>query len=228
VPERTAQPVEARHGWRAVAIELGVVVFGVLIALGAQQAVESWRTRSDIADFRAALRTELADAVAAYQARVAQSACLGARLDQLERWQQRWRDGVGGPLIGSIGRPLAFRTGSSVWRTGAASTATRMALKERLDWAAAYDSIAHYEALGEREVATWQAMFAFDGATRLSPGEVNTLRGLILSARSTDRSIQLNMGKVNNLAAALGARPMPYRRARGTRGDLCAPLRMPR
>jgi hypothetical protein len=36
------------HGWRALAGEVGIIVVGVLIALGAEQAVEAWHWREKV------------------------------------------------------------------------------------------------------------------------------------------------------------------------------------
>jgi hypothetical protein len=50
---------EPLHGWRAFAGEVGIIVVGVLIALGAEQVVQSFTWHRDVRDFRAAVDTEL-------------------------------------------------------------------------------------------------------------------------------------------------------------------------
>ena len=47
------------HGWHAVTWELLIVTLGVLIALGAQQLIETANWRRDVADFRASVRAEM-------------------------------------------------------------------------------------------------------------------------------------------------------------------------
>lgn len=49
------------HGWRAFVGEVGIIVRGVLIALGAGQVVEAIHERTELWDLRSALRAELAD-----------------------------------------------------------------------------------------------------------------------------------------------------------------------
>ncbi|TRW17647.1 hypothetical protein [Glacieibacterium frigidum] len=212
------------RGWAAFLSELAIVVFGVFIALGAQQLVDTWRANSEVREFRAALKLELAESLGAYQSRVAQSKCVNQRLDQLERWQRDWRDGKGARIDGTIGRPFAYALSTSVWRTGATSIAVRMPLEERLYYSGIYDSLENYDALRYREVATWQALFAFDGVVQLSQPEINTLRGLILSARSTDRSMQMNLPGLLRAAARVGVRPGVDEEAAPL--DLCRPLRV--
>lgn len=194
-------------GMRSFLIELLIVVLGVLIALGAQQAVEGWNTRREVAAFRVSVDRELATSLAIYHFRVAQGPCLRRRLDQLEAWQRDWRDGDGAAWNGAIGRPLAANPNIAVWATGAGDTAAQMPLDIRLAYADLYDSLESYRTLNLREISAWYELFAYDGATRLSPEEVNRLRGLILSARWTDRSITLNFPGILERAAALGIKP---------------------
>ncbi|HWC55911.1 MAG TPA: hypothetical protein VG434_02960, partial [Sphingomicrobium sp.] len=47
------------HGWREFAGEVGIIVVGVLIALGAEQVVEEWRWHRQVGEANLAFRTEL-------------------------------------------------------------------------------------------------------------------------------------------------------------------------
>ena len=47
--------------WRELLGEIGIIVIGVLIALGAEQAIEAIHERSEAAQLRSALKAELAD-----------------------------------------------------------------------------------------------------------------------------------------------------------------------
>ena len=48
------------HGWREFAGEVAIIVLGVLIALGAEQLLESWRWQVRAQDARERLRAESA------------------------------------------------------------------------------------------------------------------------------------------------------------------------
>ena len=73
------------HGWRAFAGEVGIIVAGVLIALTAEQAVESWHWRAEAAQARTALREEVGqDNLPQAYTRLATAPCLSAKLDQLD------------------------------------------------------------------------------------------------------------------------------------------------
>jgi len=213
------------NGWAGFLTELAIVVLGVLIALGAQQLIDNWQGKRDVAAFRSAVDTELAQNMRAYQKRIEQSACVASRLDQLEAWHREWQDGSGPTLTSTIGRPLAFSLNFDVWQTGSAMIVGRMPLKPRLAYAGLYSSLETYDMLRFREVAVWQTMYAYDGAVRLSGPEVNSLRGLILSARTIDRSMRINLPGLIEEAAKLGIDPSRFEGDVPMDTGLCGPLK---
>lgn len=74
------------HGWRQFVGEVGIIVLGVLIALGAEQAVETIHQRSEVDQLRQSLRAELADARARWENMRAADRCASKRLNELDRW----------------------------------------------------------------------------------------------------------------------------------------------
>ena len=71
------------HGWRAFAGEVGIIVIGVLIALAAQQAVETWRWQQDVERTREDLDDQILYNVALGAERIAVNRCLRERLQLL-------------------------------------------------------------------------------------------------------------------------------------------------
>jgi hypothetical protein len=73
------------HGWRVLAGEIGIIVVGVLIALGAQQFVEDLHQRAELRDAEAAMTSELRDddLPQAYT-RAAITRCYADQLDSIE------------------------------------------------------------------------------------------------------------------------------------------------
>lgn len=71
------------HGWRAFAGEVGIIVLGVLIALGLGQIVEQWQWRQEVGTTRQALASELVDAANQGAARIAVEDCLRDRIGEL-------------------------------------------------------------------------------------------------------------------------------------------------
>ena len=71
------------NGWNAVVWELAIVVIGVLIALGAQQAVEARRWNDEVRLTEDALTIEIADSVLHASERQMVNRCLTDRLTHL-------------------------------------------------------------------------------------------------------------------------------------------------
>ncbi len=71
------------HGWRAFVGEVGIIVLGVLIALGFGQIVQEWQWHDDVRTTRQALANELANAANQAAMRVAVEDCLRDRIGEL-------------------------------------------------------------------------------------------------------------------------------------------------
>jgi hypothetical protein len=77
------------HGWRAFVGEVGIIVVGVLIALGAEQLVELVHQRNEAAEANDIIRGELAFNVGRLQSRSQIRSCIDARLLEIERLLDR-------------------------------------------------------------------------------------------------------------------------------------------
>ena len=111
------------NGWNAVAWELIVVVLGVLIALGAQEAVENIRWRDEVRLAEEALTIEIAESVLHASERQMVNRCLSDRLTHLIG-KVRSNDGPwsGDPLLlarrstaVTVATPAAYRTPNRPW-----------------------------------------------------------------------------------------------------------------
>ncbi|HEX3423489.1 MAG TPA: hypothetical protein VHS33_08840 [Sphingomicrobium sp.] len=71
------------HGWRQFAGEVGIIVLGVLIALGFGQIVELWQWHQNVATARQEMANELAGAAEQGAERVAIEDCLRDRIGKL-------------------------------------------------------------------------------------------------------------------------------------------------
>jgi hypothetical protein len=74
---------KAIHGWREFAKEVGIIVLGVLIALGFEQVVQMWHWRHDARETREALTSELEYSALWADERIAVQKCLRDRITQL-------------------------------------------------------------------------------------------------------------------------------------------------
>ena len=139
------------HGWREFGGEVGVIVLGVLIALGAQQVVEAIHDREAVAQLRSALRAELADDRARWEDMRASDPCTRQRLDALDHWADT------APAHARLGRAyrlMLWNMHSSSWDIAKASpAAAQIPLEERLTYADLYAGIDNWrEYLAEERV----------------------------------------------------------------------------
>jgi hypothetical protein len=127
------------RGWREFLGEVGIIVLGVLIALGAQQVVEGINEREAVAQLRTALRAELADDRGRWENMRASDRCTLQRLHALDRWAAT---APAGARIERAYRLLLWNMHSSAWDIAKTSPATvHIPLDERLTYADLYAAI---------------------------------------------------------------------------------------
>jgi hypothetical protein len=71
------------HGWREFVGEVGIIVLGVLIALGFEQLVDQWRWHREVESTRQAIANELVDAANQGAMRISVEDCLRDRIGEL-------------------------------------------------------------------------------------------------------------------------------------------------
>jgi hypothetical protein len=141
------------HGWREFAGEVGIIVIGVLIALAAEQAVETIRARSQVDQLRGALNGELADDRARWEEMRSEDPCTLHRLDLIEQWVATApRDA----RVSNAFNPQLWNMHSSAWDLAKTSSVTeRVPLHDRLTYASLYSAVDNWRDLlmQERENA---------------------------------------------------------------------------
>jgi hypothetical protein len=142
------------HGWRAFAGEVGVIVLGVLIALGAQQLAESlaWRQKVDAAV--ADMNNELGsgDGPEAYE-RLALHDCVATHLNGARAAVEKGDRSGSRKLIDRFWMPN--RTWDSLARDAAnsADVAPHMPHERMLQYRIAYEMVPDMQRLAEKELA---------------------------------------------------------------------------
>ena len=154
------------HGWREFVGEVGIIVIGVLIALGAEQVVEAIHWRSEVAQFRQAEDTELANNFGAFRYRLSQSDCVKRRIEELRRWGNRSRSGKAEPLHGEIGRPSTVIQRTSTW-AAQGEALEHMPLATRLSYSSLHDLLDNVQQQIFAEREAWRGLAAFNGADTL-------------------------------------------------------------
>lgn len=109
------------HSWREFVGEVGIIVIGVLIALSAEQLVESWHWRGEVREADSRMREEMGYDLANAYERFAIDPCLRPRLaelrDELLRTEPMWSDSRAqfADDIYKSGFPSVYRTPNRPW-----------------------------------------------------------------------------------------------------------------
>lgn len=200
------------HGWREFAGEVGIIVLGVLIALGAQQIVETIHYNVEVRQFRGAVDDELAYDLGSYKQRLLLSPCVKARLAELDRVVASYRAGKPMRMHGLSRLPVGFSLRTSVWTGRTDEVMSRLPLAARLEYARIYDDLANYDVHRVDERNAWQELGDFDDATDLSNDNLMRLRGLVSKLRWIDFIINANWPEEAERGAKFGIDPKRDRR----------------
>ena len=164
------------QGWRILIGEIVIIVVGVLIALGAQQAVEDYKWNRDVSAGREALRNDYVEIVVNARERIGLDACLRRHLNELALLLARFPGRT--PGIGRFGsppeRPWVPASWGSLVATG---VSTHMPRREMLAHARIAESARQAEQRVAEEMLHWSHLYAVTGPARpLASGEEAAIR----------------------------------------------------
>ena len=114
------KPKPIRH-WREFLTELGTIVLGVSIALAAEQGVEYFHWRSEVAQARQAIASEMTGNVHNAIVRLRTKDCTERKLDQLAAILDQASRAGNLPPVGAIGQPPRRHWSSGAWNSVVAS-----------------------------------------------------------------------------------------------------------
>lgn len=187
-------------GWRAFGGEVGVIVLGVLLALVAQQAVETLSVHNEVGVARLALRRDYIGLVASAHERVAEDGCLRRRLEQVATLLDASTTRL--PATGDIGSPPARDWYPSSWDGIAVS---RVSSELSRDDLVAFGSVARsaqrLETLVDAALDDWAQLYRIVGPGRTAaPGEIADMHAALARAASRLNSIRLIAPQVEQIA----------------------------
>ena len=197
------------EGWRAFAGEVGVVVLGVLLALGAQEIAETIDDRSEAAATRESLANEIEESLAVLELRKAAQPCIDRRLTELRAIVNDW------------GRTGSFETprwvSQATWfafdtaRFEAAQSAGRLALlpsEEQYRFGLVVESLKTFRDIQKRETDAWSTLRMLQsGPEVLSASDRTAVRVALQDASTLNHFAQISVGQTIPQAAAFGWRP---------------------
>jgi hypothetical protein len=208
-PEEPPVEIHKPHAaktWKEFFIELGTITLGVLIALAAEQAVEWWRWRGQVAEARGVIATEMAQNLVGAVLRLRTEGCIERRLDALSDIVDAASRSGQLPPVGVIGQPPLRQWRSGAWQSVvAAETATHFPRQQLADLGSLYLQVERMEGLSQFEFQAWSNLYAMVGpGRRLDPASEADLRNALSLARATSRSYASQALTLVNRTRALG------------------------
>ncbi len=192
------------HGWRAFTGEVGIIVIGVLIALGAEQVVEDIHQHEDVTQLVDALRSELGDDRARWEHIRASDPCTLQRLDALDRWLAT---APAGAKLEEPYRLFLWNMHSSAWDLAKTSPAVaHVPLRDRLTYASLYGAIDNWRQFINEENANSQILTGLL-ATADQPENRRQVAFHIAEARHMVSRRQVNYDYFFTRFNALGIKP---------------------
>ena len=144
------------HGWRAFAGEVGIIVLGVLIALGLGQIASAVHDRVSERDARQAIHAEIKLNLSYMKARMMTQGCIERRLDEIAAVLSKAGDGPMSPQPKWIGQPAIWFNSDERWQAATASgRASLFSADEQSRLGAVYVATKQFLSAEEREQDAW-------------------------------------------------------------------------
>lgn len=151
------------HGWREFAGEVGIIVLGVLIALGFEQVVQSIHDRNMAAEARQNVRDEAALNLGALRDRLDVQYCIERRLEELSHILSAAGDGPLQPQPSWIGLPPTWPFFHARWEAATASGRNSLfPFDEQQRFAQLYEVFGRYDDYQAPEQAAWSQLRALE------------------------------------------------------------------
>ena len=195
------------HGWRAFAGEVGIIVLGVLIALGAEQFVESLHWRHQVRETRRAIDAEVSHDLAALQFRLDQRGCVDQRLAELDRWSREIGGGRTTSLKKPIDQPVYFAVRTAVWNSTTGEVTSRMPLDAKLNYASFYGAMKSFDELLRDEANQWTMIASYEENKDLDRRELHEVRAAINDLKFSNEFVEVFKTRADEFSSKLGVRP---------------------
>jgi len=211
------------HGWREFAGEVGIIVIGVLIALGAEQLVEAAHQRQEGAQAERIIRSEVELNLGRLQSRMEIHGCVVRRIDQIQALLDL---AASDPRIITpswIGRPQYWTYLNSRWQ--AESQAGRAALVDP-------SRLSYYGIMYSRmenlldemgvEQTDWAKLRTLEHLRRLDPDAALQFNLILQDARYRNWRLALVTDQLFDMAKTLQLRATPN--ATAADRSICLPI----
>ena len=194
------------HGWREFAGEVGIIVVGVLIALGAEQVVEAVHHQASAQEAKLNVETEIADDLASMASRRAIQGCVGRRLTEIGQYVAALNRGERPHPPTWVGRPQVWTMATSRW-TAASGAEGLLTPDEQSSFSDIYVSVNEIAVQEHDEQLAWAELRASTYLADVGAPQQSDLVKALQVARLTTWRIGLAIEQASADAKALGIRP---------------------
>lgn len=212
------------HGWHKFAKDVGIVVLGVLLALGAEEVAQKIDNAQKVHETRAIAIRELEVGFGEALLRLNAQTCTLNRINEVSALLATRPEDFVSPRW--IGRPPFADFRSSGW--DAAAQAGRTALldeAERTRLGGAFAALHRLDTLEQDEQKIWAALRQLEDVTRLDPLLLANVRSSLQQARLLAWQAKTTIVQGMEIAKEAGIQPLP---SRSILSSTCLPMRTPR
>jgi len=194
------------HGWRELLKEIGIIVIGVVIALGAEQAVEALHWMYQVDAGEAALKVAFLREVDNIALRDAQNDCIARRLGFLSQTVERASESGRLPAIQAIGHPPYTPWTIGAWDALVANdTVSHLPRQKMLDYVQIAQRTGVLSGMSDRENDQWTILDSMVGrGRRLSDVEAEQLRMTLAQAAESNRLMRRTSSRLRELVKGTG------------------------
>jgi hypothetical protein len=180
------------HGWREFLGEVGIIVLGVLIALGAEQVIEMVHWQTQVRAERRALEGEVRYNLGAALYRIAEQHCIDGRLNEIAIVFQRHAADQPLQLRAPVLRPVLWVGTTGTWDIAASGQAlTHMPLDEKLRFSDAFGTFRAFTSLRGEEDEVWRTFSLLDQVGVLNDSDWSRLHAAYADAKSISDRMRL-------------------------------------
>lgn len=218
---------KALHGWREFLGEVGIIVFGVLIALGAEQFVETLHWRREVDAERRALQGEVRYNLGAAIYRMSEQHCIDSKLSEISTVFERHAADRPLGLRAPVGRPMVWIGTTGTWEIAVSGQAlVHMRLDEKLRFSDAFGSYQAFNVMREKEDEIWRDLSLLDQSRVLNESDWSRLHAAYVEAKSINERMRLITNYLIKSATVGERSEMPVLGADGIENEraFCTPM----
>jgi hypothetical protein len=215
------------HGWREFAGEVGIIVLGVLIALGAEQVVEASHHRLEGVQAEHIIQNEISLNLGRLQSRMEIHGCVDRRIEELQKLLD---NAASNPAIltpGWIGRPQYWTFLDSRWQAESQAGQAALVDARRLpDYGIMYNRMQNLQEEMGLEQTDWAKLRTLEHIRRLDPAAALEFNVALQDARYRNWRVALVTDQLFDMARAL--RLSATANATSADRSVCLPITMAR